>query len=460
MNEIPTPPSDPSANEPEQPSGQNGGSPSPEPSTPTPPPVTPSVTPGSSAPPVWTRPLQQPPPGSRPVKKPRKRRSAKFTVLVVLFVLMVVFGICLLGVIGIMAARGTPASAYLSGKNVAVVELWGPILEAKDWIDQLETYSEMSGVPAIVLHINSPGGLVTPSQELLNEIKKLQKKYNKIVVAYFDDVAASGAYYAACGADHIVCSPGSMTGSIGVYMKYLEASDLLEKIGVSYQTVKAGKFKDWGGLDRPLAEHERVMLQSVIDDTYNQFVEAVFEGRKESLARVLDRSAEEVQLEAYGADGEIQYPYTEKILDLIAKNNERDLANAEKIQPATATIASVTGTADETIQSETAALSIPKLNTTIVANGDLILELARELSEGKIYTGRQALEIGLVDSLGYLDDAVERAAKMAGIHGEPVVIKREKKISSIFDLIGESLARFVPTGRSESPIQYRSPLIP
>ena len=94
------------------------------------------------------------------------------------------------------------------------------------------------------------------------------------------------------------------------------------------------------------------------------------------------------------------------------------------------------------------------------AADDLIQRLARELAEGKIYTGRQALEVGLVDSLGYLDDAIETAAKLAHIHGEPNVIRRKRTDPSILDLITENMSRFSKSGHVESPLQYRSPLVP
>ena len=85
-----------------------------------------------------------------------------------------------------------------------------------------------------------------------------------------------------------------MTGSIGVYMKHMEASDLFDKVGVSFETIRAGRYKAWGGLERPLEEHEREMVQSVIDDTYEQFVEAVYTGRRKPLSDLLLRNPDEV----------------------------------------------------------------------------------------------------------------------------------------------------------------------
>lgn len=397
--------------------------------------------------------------------------------------------------------QGMP-SIYISNNNVAVVEIFGPIMDPDDWLKQLDSYGEASGVPAIVLHVNSPGGFVTPSQQLLQKVIELQDK-GKVVVACFDDVAASGAYYAAASADHIVCSNGSMTGSIGVYMKFLEASGLFEKIGLSYQTVKAGEYKDWGGLDRPLAEHERKMLKSVIDDTYSQFVEAVAEGRKRGLSKILLSDPETIQEQVGEKDGEIKYPFTEKVLELISKQHAKTVAaarikaasmEADAARAITAAEAAKALSATETVELATAFASLLSTTEAVplsasesvtrgsggiavetpteaihrkkspprrpLADKELIEQLARELAEGKIYTGRQALEVGLVDSLGYLDDAITLAGKLAGIQGKPNVVKKERDTESLLDMLTEGLSRATRKGRVESPIQYRSPLIP
>ncbi len=395
-----------------------------------------------------------------------------------------------------MVFQGMP-SIYISNDNVAVVEIFGPIMDPDDWLEQLDGYAEASGVPAIVLHVNSPGGFVTPSQQLLQKVIELQDK-GKVVVACFGDVAASGAYYAAASADHIVCSDGSMTGSIGVYMKFLEASSLLEKLGVSYQTVKAGKYKDWGGLDRPIAVHERKMLQSVIDDTYSQFVEAVAEGRKDGLSKILLSDPETILRRVSGEDGEIAYPFTEKVLELISEQHAKTVAAAKiwaasmtseaaKALSATETIAlstagATTGapvllTTDALLLSASAGVALGSGSIAVetpteairkkrsaprrpLADKELIEQLARELAEGKIYTGRQAKEVGLVDSLGYLDDAIALAGKLAGIQGKPNVVKKARDTESLLDLLTEGLSRVTRKSRVESPLQYRSPLIP
>jgi protease-4 len=165
-------------------------------------------------------------------------------------------------------------------------------------------------------------------------------------------VAASGGYYLSAAADRIVANPGTLTGSIGVIMQLAEIQELLKKVGVRYEIVKAGHYKDVGNFSRPMTPEERAILQQLLDDIYGQFVDAVAAGRH--LAR-----------------------------------------------PA------------------------------VVA-----------LADGRVYSGRRAQELGLVDQLGGLDDAVRLAGELAGIPGKPRVI-RPRRPSRLGDwlqwLLGASL---------------------
>jgi protease-4 len=106
-------------------------------------------------------------------------------------------------------------------------------------------------------------------------------------------VAASGGYYIACAADMIVANPGTLTGSIGVILSFPTGQKLLDKIGLEWETVKSGELKDVGSFDRAMTEKEEIMLKGVIDDTYEQFVNAVAEG--------LDRPVDEIYRYADGS---------------------------------------------------------------------------------------------------------------------------------------------------------------
>lgn len=147
--------------------------------------------------------------------------------------------------------------------------------------EELDKASEDSRVRAVVLRVNSPGGTVTTCDIINHELKKFKQKTGKIVVAELMDVAASGGYYIAAASDRIVAHPTTITGSIGVVAYNINASGLLEKIGITNETIKSGDKKDIGSPLRPMTDEERKILQGIIDSLYNRFLDAVAEGRKE-----------------------------------------------------------------------------------------------------------------------------------------------------------------------------------
>jgi len=253
--------------------------------------------------------------------------------------------IAILVLIGVSAVfRG--CSGLASGKGVGLIKIQGYIGSGIDYrriMRNLETCKKDPRIKAIVLRINSPGGEVVPCQEIHQQIKGM----NKPTVASFGTVAASGGYYIACACDKIIADPGSITGSISVLMEFLNLTELTKKIGVKFEVVKSRKHKDIGSPFREMTEEEKKLLKGVVDDVYEQFVDAVVEGRK-------------------------------------LPRNE-------------------------------------------------ILQIA----DGRIFSGRQAKNLGLVDEIGTLQDAIKEAANLAGIEGEPEVIRfREFFISPIRRLLG------------------------
>jgi protease-4 len=231
------------------------------------------------------------------------------------------------------------------GAKVAVVEVEGIIggdaargLDSDGVIRVLGEYRDDPAVRAVVLRINSPGGVVAPTQEIFTAVRRLREA-KKPVVASLGSVAASGGYYVAVAADRIYASPGTLTGSIGVVMQLANLEGLLKKVGVEYVVVKAGAYKDVGNMARAMTPEERRILQSLLDDVYDQFIGAVAEGRG------LDPQA------------------------------------------------------------------------------------VRAFAEGRIYSGRQAQSLKMVDDLGGLEDAIEAAAKMAGLPAKPKVIYPRRRFS-------------------------------
>lgn len=171
------------------------------------------------------------------------------------------------------------------GSKVAIVEVEGIIgvgvdrgADADAIVRQLSEYRDNSSVVAVVLRINSPGGVVGPTQEIFSAVERVRAA-GKPVVASLGAVAASGGYYVAVGANRIFASPGTLTGSIGVVMQLANVEGLLKKVGVDYVVIKSGAFKDIGSFARAMKPEERQVLQALLDDVYGQFVTAVAEHR-------------------------------------------------------------------------------------------------------------------------------------------------------------------------------------
>ena len=167
-----------------------------------------------------------------------------------------------------------------SRRTLARIAIEGPIgggtrkrvLKALRQVEQREC-------PALLLRIDSPGGTVGDSQEIHAALLRLRQRGCR-VVASFGNISASGGVYIGVAAERIVANPGTITGSIGVILRGNNLSKLLERIGISFETVKSGLYKDILSPDRGLSDAERQLLQSLIDSSYDQFVAAVAEGRQ------------------------------------------------------------------------------------------------------------------------------------------------------------------------------------
>jgi protease-4 len=243
---------------------------------------------------------------------------------------------------------GMGDSTLKFGEKVGVIEIKGLIADPQPVLTQLKEFRNNKDVKAIVLRIDSPGGGVGPSQEIYAEVKKTSRV--KKVVASMGAIAASGGYYVASAADHVMANPGSITGSIGVVMEFANLEELFKKIGVSAFVLKSGQYKDVGSPFREMTPQEKTLLQGFVDSVHQQFVTAVAEAR-----------------------------------------------------------------------------GIPK-------------ERIEAIADGRILSGEQAQKLGLLDSLGNLEDAVAIAAELGGIKGEPsVVYAKEKGLSLLEDFFGVSL---------------------
>jgi protease IV len=167
----------------------------------------------------------------------------------------------------------------LLDNRIALIKIEGVILDSTNTIEELHRYSESSGIKAIVLRIDSPGGGVVPSQEIYEEVKRIRDEGKKKVIVSMGTVAASGGYYIASASDRIVANPGTLTGSIGVIMELANVEGLFKKIGVESVVIKSGRNKDIGSPFRKMQPEERAILQHLMDDVHDQFIHAVAAGR-------------------------------------------------------------------------------------------------------------------------------------------------------------------------------------
>lgn len=243
---------------------------------------------------------------------------------------LLIGGSFLFGMIAYLVAGDSAGSDWSVGSRVGMVTVDGPIISADDVVDELDRFRKNDSIKAVVLRIESPGGSVAASQEILEAAKKLSNK--KPVIASMGSVAASGGYYIACGATKILANAGTVTGSIGVRMEHVMLGELFKWAKIQHQVLKSGKFKDLGSIDRPMTEEEKKILQDMLDDIHAQFKEEVSRSRNLEMA-VVD-----------------------------------------------------------------------------------------EFADGRVFTGRQALERKLVDEIGGLSEAILLAGKMGGINGEPKVV--------------------------------------
>ena len=259
--------------------------------------------------------------------------------------------LCLVAALGNWLRGGIPSSEVTGERisisapaDVALIEIYGLIRDQPTTTPLSVTNTSNSnavikairqarqdGIKAILLQINSPGGTPAASQAIYQELMRTRQETEIKIVASLGDVAASGGYYIASAAHHIVANPSTLTGSIGVIVRTQNISPLLDKIGIQTDDIKSGQYKDLLSPFNEISEGERSLLEGIVTQTYQQFLAA------------------------------------------------------------------------------------------IVASRNISLEKLKPLADGRIFTGEQAQQVNLVDSLGNPYDALQKAVELAQITGEPRV---------------------------------------
>ncbi|MCF7807603.1 MAG: signal peptide peptidase SppA [Candidatus Marinimicrobia bacterium] len=281
----------------------------------------------------------------------------------------VVFIAVLVLLLVIVSRSDTDEKWFDYQKRIAVLPLEGEIMSSRGWIEQLGKFADNKRIAGILIPINSPGGLVAPSQEIYEAIRLVRDETTKPIFVSMGSVAASGGYYAAVGADSIFANAGSLTGSIGVVMQFPIYSDLMEKVGIGMRVVKSQEFKDAGSPYREMTEDERSYFKDIIDDVYTQFVGVVSH----------ERGIDEINM--------------------------------------------------------------------------------RSLGNGRVFTGRQAEEYGLVDAVGTFEEARKALCQVAGISINSTLQYPPEPRRSWWTRFAEDVGAAIPDweARQSIKLQYRIP---
>ncbi|MCE5243611.1 MAG: signal peptide peptidase SppA [Syntrophobacteraceae bacterium] len=228
--------------------------------------------------------------------------------------------------IGLLAWWSVPWLESLSASGrIGVVEIRGTIDSSQETLKAITQFRKDSGIKAIILRIDSPGGGIGPSQEIYREVRRTISE--KPVVASLGGVAASGGYYIASASSRIVSNPGTITGSIGVITYFPNLRELFGKIGYDMVTLKAGKFKDVGNPGREMTPEEKALMQATLDDAHSQFIGDIAAAR-----RLPEEKVREI------ADGRIILGQTARQLGLVD-----DLGNFEDAVRAAASLGRMEG---------------------------------------------------------------------------------------------------------------------
>lgn len=199
------------------------------------------------------------------------RRSLLLPFVAYIFLAITVIALVIAAVV---ALRGGGSALGLGAGRIAILDVDGLISDDHKVLDDIARFRKDGSVRGYVVAINSPGGVVGPSQSIYEELRRLRRE-GKPVVASIGGTGASGGYYVALAADTIYALPGSMTGSIGVIMEMPDASGLMKKVGLSWNVVKSAEHKDIGSPFRPMTPGDRAVLDSLVADVYGQFFETV-----------------------------------------------------------------------------------------------------------------------------------------------------------------------------------------
>jgi protease-4 len=261
----------------------------------------------------------------------------------------------LLGIILSTSSSNNKSSSFGSStiKKIGLVKVESTIFSSYETVRQLRSFLDDNTIAGVLLRVDSPGGAVAPSQEIFSEVMRFKKKKKPLVVS-MGSMAASGGYYISSPAAKIFADPGTFTGSIGVIISTPQYNELGKKLGIEMRVMKAGKFKDLLSPYRKITEPESGLVQSLLDDTHDQFIS--------------------------------------------------DVASAR----------------------------------------DLPYDTIKVVADGRVFTGRQALQKKLVDTLGGYEDALHYLKSRVGLSQKAKVIERRERLDLFSEWLTEEIVHIFP----------------
>lgn len=316
------------------------------------------------------------------------------------------------------SGNGLPET-YHSGtkgaeQKIAIIEMNGIILEGllNHVYQQIKTAKEDDNVKAVVLRINSPGGTITGSEKLYQKLIDLRngtgrtKSNKKPIIVSMGSLAASGGYFISMPAEKIFAERTTMTGSIGVFASFPNLAELGKKVGFKMIVVKRGEVKTGGSPFHAMTPNERAVWEDLIDDAYQRFIAIVEKGRPKLRGKMRETVIDQLRLEK-------------------PEEGYRLLSRAFSGIGSSMPLAGL---------SVVAAVPLPKT-----------FRYTRRRADGGIYTAPLALRYGLIDQIGSLDDAIDEAAKLAGLGSDYQAIQYVRSRSVAEMLLGLEASKGLPS---------------
>ncbi len=322
--------------------------------------------------------------------------------------------------------------------------------------EAISAIREDGRVRALVLRVNSPGGTISGSDYYLHLLKQLKADLGIPVVVSMGDMAASGGYYISTVGDKIFAERSTTTGSIGVIVSMYNAAELCKKIGVRSNAITSGAMKGMGDFMKEPSPEETAIWQKTVNDAYEQFLSVVKDGRawyrgeneqkvaprpqRATLAGVnvkIDESSDEPKdQEVAKAEENAPAETSENAKaesQAVAENETEPSEQVAETEPAT----------EEKAEVATAEKATEPTETSLVAQRDAEL---RKLADGRIYSAQDAKDLHLIDEIGFLDDAIAEAVKLAGLEKANVQITRYDEQAGIFNSLIQMTAKKDPLG--------------